>query len=174
MHYDTLIFNGTVITLNPAFDIIEDGVVGIKNGKIAIVEPRKGDIAAYAADDRVDAKGGLILPGLVNTHVHLPMSLFRGLADDLPLAEWLNEHIFPAEQRYITPSAIRTGTRLSCLEMLLSGTTTCCDGYFHENAVAEAVLETGMRAVLAQGVIDFPAPGVPEPARNVEAAAEYV
>jgi 5-methylthioadenosine/S-adenosylhomocysteine deaminase len=174
MQYDTLVFNGSVMTVNPAFDRIEDGVVGIRDGRIETVAKRRGEISAYPARSFHDAGGGLILPGLINTHVHLPMSLFRGLADDLPLAEWLNAHIFPAEQRHINPAAIRTGTRLACLEMLLSGTTTCCDGYFYEDAVAEAVHEMGMRAVLAQGVVDFPAPGVPDPARNVEAAAEYV
>ncbi len=174
MQYDRIIYNGCVITVNPVFDMIEDGVVGIRNGRIARVGKKPSDFDAYAADDWVDAAGGLIMPGLVNTHVHLPMSLFRGLADDLPLSEWLNDHIFPAEFRYINEASIKLGTRLSCLEMLLSGTTTCCDGYFLEDSVAEAVLETGMRAVLAQGVIDFPAPGAPNPARNVETAAAFV
>ncbi len=174
MRYDTVILNGRVLTLNPAFDIIEDGAVCIENGVIVRVEPRPPDMGAYPADQVIDAQKGLIMPGLVNAHAHLPMSLFRGLADDLPLAEWLSEHIFPAESRHIDPFAVRSGTRLSCLEMLLSGTTTCCDGYFFEDAVAEAVQETGMRAVLAQGVIDFPAPGVPDPAENVAAASQYV
>ncbi|MFP4225347.1 MAG: amidohydrolase family protein [Desulfobacterales bacterium] len=174
MAYDRIIYNGCVITVNPAFDIIYDGMVAIRDGRIARVEKKPSDFDAYETDDWVDAAGGLILPGLVNTHVHLPMSLFRGLADDLPLSEWLNDHIFPAEFRYINEATIKTGTRLSCLEMLLSGTTTCCDGYFMEDFVAEALLETGMRGVLAQGVIDFPAPGSPDPARNVETAAAYV
>ena len=174
MKYDRIIYNGCVITVNPAFEIIADGLVAIRNGEIVRVEKKPVDVGTYAADEWVDAAGGLILPGLVNTHVHLPMSLFRGLADDLPLAEWLNDHIFPAEFRYINEASIKVGTRLSCLEMLLSGTTTCCDGYFMEDAVAEAALESGMRAVLAQGIIDFPAPGAPDPARNVEIAAAYV
>ncbi len=174
MTYDRIIYNGCVMTFNPAFDIIYDGMVAIRDGRIARVEKKPRNFDAYAADDWVDAAGGLILPGLVNTHVHLPMALFRGLADDLPLSEWLNDHIFPAEFRYINEAAIKIGTRLSCLEMLLSGTTTCCDGYFMEDFVAEALLETGMRGVLAQGVIDFPAPGSPDPARNVETAAAYV
>jgi 5-methylthioadenosine/S-adenosylhomocysteine deaminase len=174
MRYDTVFFNGCVITVNPAFDIIEDGVVCILGGVIERVEKRGGDIAGYRAAERIDAGGGLILPGLVNCHVHLPMSLFRGLADDLPLAEWLSGHIFPAEERFLDPSAVGTGTRLSLLEMLLSGTTACCDGYFYEDAVAEAALDAGIRAVLAQGVIDFPAPGIPDPEENVEAAAGFV
>ncbi len=174
MQYDTVIINGRVLTLNPTFDIIENGVVCIQDGIIVRVEARVSDTAAYPAEQVIDARDGLVMPGLVNTHAHLPMSLFRGLADDLPLAEWLSEHIFPAETRHIDPAAVRSGTRLSCLEMLLSGTTTCCDGYFFEDAVAEAVRETGMRAVLAHGIIDFPAPGVPDPSENIAAASQYV
>ncbi len=172
--FDRIIYNGTVITVNPDFEVIAQGVVCIKDGRIDRVEPQRGLISEYLADDRIDAKGGLILPGLVNAHVHLPMSLFRGLADDLPLSRWLERYIFPAEQRHITPESVAIGTRLSCAEMLLSGTTTCCDGYFYEDAVAEAVSGMGIRAVLGQGVIDLPAPGVDDPTRNVEAAVSFV
>ncbi len=174
MIFDRIIYNGIVLAVNPGFDIIEDGVVGIKDGVIQFVEPRKNDISQYRADDVVNANGGIVLPGLINSHTHLPMSIFRGLADDLPLAQWLNEYIFPAEQKHISPETVRIGTLLSCAEMLMSGTTTCCDGYFYEDAVAAAFLETGLRGVLAQGVIDFPAPGVPDPLKNVTAATEFV
>jgi 5-methylthioadenosine/S-adenosylhomocysteine deaminase len=102
------------------------------------------------------------------------MSLFRGLADDLPLMVWLNEHMFPAEAAHIRPETVYPGTLLSCAEMLLSGTTCCCDGYFYEESVAKAVAESGMRGILAQGVIDFPAPGVSDPSRNVEIATRFV
>lgn len=174
MKLDLLIFNGIVLIVNPGFEIIEDGIVGIKDGVIQFVEYRIKPISEYDADDFVDANGGIIMPGLINAHTHLPMSIFRGLADDLPLAQWLNEFIFPAEQKHISPDTVRIGTRLSCAEMLFSGTTTCCDGYFYEDEVAAAVLETGLRAVLAQGVIDFPAPGVPDPLKNVEIATAFV
>ncbi|HMA66568.1 MAG TPA: amidohydrolase [Desulfosalsimonadaceae bacterium] len=174
MHFDCVVCNGTVLTMNPDFEIIEDGVVCWKNGRIERVEKRRREKGAYSARETVDAGGGLVMPGLINTHTHLPMSLFRGLADDMPLSEWLNGHIFPAEARYINACSICTGVRLSLLEMLLSGTTTCCDGYFLEDAAASAVMESGMRAVLGQGVIDLPAPGVPEPAGNVSAAGDFV
>jgi 5-methylthioadenosine/S-adenosylhomocysteine deaminase len=95
------------------------------------------------------------MPGLVNTHTHLPMTLFRGLADDLPLMTWLKDHIFRPNLVYLEPETVYWGTRMACAEMLLSGTTCCCGGYFLEEHVARAVAETGMRAVLAQGVIDF-------------------
>jgi 5-methylthioadenosine/S-adenosylhomocysteine deaminase len=102
------------------------------------------------------------------------MSLFRGLADDLPLTEWLNDHIFKAETQWLNPESVYAGTLLSCGEMLLSGTTTFCDGYFFEDAVARATMESGMRAVLAQGIIDFPAPGVPDPQENVAKAEQFI
>jgi 5-methylthioadenosine/S-adenosylhomocysteine deaminase len=172
--YDRVIHNGMVLTVNAGFDIITDGVVCIRDGVIARVESRKRAIDDYPARDIMDAAGGIIMPGLVNAHVHLPMSIFRGLADDLPLADWLNHYIFPAEREYIRPETVRIGTLLSCAEMMLSGTTTCCDGYFHEDIVASAVAETGLRAVLGQGVIDYPAPGVPDPARNIDVASAFV
>jgi 5-methylthioadenosine/S-adenosylhomocysteine deaminase len=102
------------------------------------------------------------------------MTIFRGLADDLPLDTWLNQYIFPAEATFINPENVALGTQLACAEMLLSGTTCFCDGYFLEDRVAREVFKTGMRAVLGQGVIDFPAPGVPEPRENVSAATGFV
>jgi len=174
MTYDLVIHNGTLVTVNPTFEIVPDGLLCIKAGKLARIESRAGNQTLPAAKEILDAGGGLIMPGLVNTHTHLPMTLFRGLADDLPLDTWLNEHIFPAENAHIKPENVRWGTLLACAEMLLSGTTTCCDGYFYENTVAEAVKTSGLRAVLAQGVIDFPAPGVPEPAENLKIPQKFV
>ena len=114
------------------------------------------------------------MPGLINTHTHAPMSCFRGIADDLPLIRWLEDYIFPAESRFLDPDLAYWGALLSSAEMILSGTTCFADGYFFESDVARAVEKTGLRAVLAQGVIDFPAPGVPDPARNVRTAEEFI
>jgi 5-methylthioadenosine/S-adenosylhomocysteine deaminase len=102
------------------------------------------------------------------------MILFRGLADDLPLATWLNDYIFNAEGRWLNPENVYTATLLSCAEMVLSGTTTFCDGYFFEDAVAAAVQEFGMRAILGQGIVDFPAPGVPDPEKNIAEAERFI
>ena len=168
MSYDLVIHNGTIVTVNARFEIIPDGLLCIKAGKLQRIESISGNPSLPAAKEVLDAGGGLIIPGLVNTHTHLPMTLFRGLADDLQLDIWLNEHIFPAEGAHINPDNVRWGTLLACTEMLLSGTTTCCDGYFYENAVAAALKTSGLRAVLAQGVVDFPAPGVPEPNQNIK------
>jgi 5-methylthioadenosine/S-adenosylhomocysteine deaminase len=173
MTYDLVVHNGTIVTVNPSFEIIPDGLLCIKAGKIQRVEALPDNPALPAAKETINAAGGIIMPGLVNTHTHLPMTLFRGLADDLPLDVWLNEHIFPAESDHIHPDNVRQGTLLACVEMLLSGTTTCCDGYFFEDQVAAAVQTSGMRAILAQGVIDFPAPGVPDPQENIEIARRF-
>jgi 5-methylthioadenosine/S-adenosylhomocysteine deaminase len=173
MKFDIVVYNGIIVTVNPDFDIIDKGVVCIRNGMLERIEPWDEDVEVPAADTVINAKGGIVMPGLVNTHTHLPMSLFRGLADDLPLMTWLNEHIFPAESKYINPESVRLGTLLSCAEMILAGTTTCCDGYFHEDEVARAVCDSGLRAVLGQGVIDFPAPGVPDPKNNIKTAVEF-
>lgn len=171
---DTLLYNATVLTLNRDFEIHRPGMVGISGDRIAMVAPDADGTQLPQARSSIDVKGGIVMPGLVNAHTHLPMALFRGLADDLSLESWLNDHIFPAEFQHIRPETVRPATRLAAAELLLSGTTTCCDGYFHEDAVADAVYGTGLRAVLGQGVVDFPAPGVSDPARNVEAARQFV
>ena len=168
MTYDLVIHNATIVTVNASFEIIPNGLLCIKAGKIQRIESMPSNKSLPAAKESIDAAGGLIMPGLVNTHTHLPMTLFRGLADDLPLDIWLNKHIFPAEGAHINPDNVRWAALLACVEMLLSGTTTCCDGYFLEDQVAEAIRLSGMRAVLAQGVIDFPAPGVPDPRKNIK------
>ena len=172
--YDIVVHNGIVLTVNSEFDVFRDGLVCIADGTLKRVEHRADNESLPAARQVIDAAGGIIMPGLVNTHTHVPMSLFRGLADDLPLTEWLNDHIFKAETQWLNPESVYAGTLLSCGEMLLSGTTTFCDGYFFEDAVAAAVLESGMRAVLAQGIIDFPAPGVPDPRENVTKAGQFI
>jgi 5-methylthioadenosine/S-adenosylhomocysteine deaminase len=174
MTFDVLIHNGLVLTMNTAFDVVRDGLVAVKDGRIQRVEARSIQAPLPEAKAVIDAEGGIIMPGLVNTHTHLPMTLFRGLADDLPLAVWLQEHIFPAESTHITPENVRSGALLGCAELLLGGTTTLCDGYFYEDEVAEMVITAGLRAVLGQGVIDYPAPGVPDPSENVLTAAAFV
>ena len=171
--FDLLVHNGTIVTVNDAFDIVADGHVAIKDGKIVSVTEKNSMRHLPEADTVIDAQGGIIMPGLVNTHTHVPMSLFRGLADDLPLDTWLNEHIFPAEAKHITPEFVKWATWLACTEMVLGGITTCCDGYFHEDEVALAFNQFGLRAVAGQGIIDFPAPGVPDPGEKLNVARNF-
>jgi len=172
--YDTVIYGGTIVTVNPDTGIIENGWIGIRDGRLEQIAALSAGAPPPQGRRRIDATGHLVVPGLVNTHTHLPMTLFRGLADDLPLAQWLQRHIFPAEAAHMSAENVSLGALLGCIEMIRSGTTACCDGYFLEEYVAEAAHAAGIRAVLGQGVVDFPAPGVPNPALNVAAAAEFV
>jgi len=170
---DMLIVNGTVLTMDAYDRVIENGSVAIKDARIVFLGGAHA-IDHTHANDVIDARGGIVMPGLINTHTHVPMTIFRGLADDLPLDAWLNQHIFPAEAAFIENQNVAIGTQLACAEMLLSGTTCFCDGYFLEDQVAREVFKSGMRAVLGQGVIDFPAPGVPDPRDNIAAARRFV
>ncbi|MFO7605533.1 MAG: amidohydrolase [Desulfurivibrionaceae bacterium] len=122
----------------------------------------------------IDARGSLVLPGLINCHNHAAMSLFRGLADDLPLMVWLQDHIFRAEARFVSSEMVYWCSKLAAAEMILSGTTTVADGYFFEDDCARSFKEAGLRAVAAQGVIDFPAPGVPDPTDNIDTGARFL
>lgn len=168
-----LIHNCTAITVNSNFDIIENAEIKISGGHIVSVAKCSNMPGIDDFEEIIDAEGGIVMPGLVNTHTHLPMTLFRGLADDMPLMTWLNDHIFPAEAEYINAESARAGALLGCAEMLLSGTTSCCDGYFHEDSVAMAMFESGIRGIAAHGIIDFPAPGVSDPSKNIEAASIF-
>ena len=170
---DMVLTGGKVLTVDSNNTYFEEGAVAISGSEIIAVGT-VADLAGIEATERIDARGKLIMPGLVNAHNHMPMTLFRGLADDLPLEQWLHGHIFPAEARFITPESVRLGAQLAVAEMVLSGTTTCCDGYFLASDIADAVVSTGMRMISGQGVIDFPAPGVPDPKNNIGVADRFV
>ncbi len=154
---DLLIKNGMILTMNAELQIIEKGAVRVRNGVIISVGKDAADGSHDAQTLEIDAQGGIIMPGLINSHTHAAMTLFRGLADDLPLMEWLNDHIFPAESR-ITADMVYRGTLLACAEMLLSGTTCFCDMYLFEEEVAKAAAKVGMRAVVGEVLYDFPSP----------------
>jgi 5-methylthioadenosine/S-adenosylhomocysteine deaminase len=153
--FDILIKNGTILTMDAQTSCIEAGFVGIRGDSISAL----GILGEKASRAKkvIDAGGGLILPGFINGHTHAAMSLFRGLADDLPLMDWLNHYIFPAEKR-MNPEFISLGTQLACAEMILSGTTTFCDMYLFEDAVAEAAQHAGMRCLVGEVLYDFPSP----------------
>src|SRR3984957_14619165 len=155
---DLLIVHGTVVTMDVQRHIIDDGAIAVLGDSIVAVGKSAEIESRYEAPKIIDARGGIIMPGLINGHAHAAMSLFRGIADDLSLDEWLNKYIFPAEARNVTEDFVVWATRLSLLEMLRSGTTTYCDMYYFEDAVARVTKEAGMRGVLAETIIDFPAP----------------
>jgi 5-methylthioadenosine/S-adenosylhomocysteine deaminase len=168
---DLIVRGGVVLTMIDGRPPVQDGVVRVRGGRILSVDDREGE---EPGAEVLDARNGVILPGLVNTHVHTAMTLFRGFADDLPLAEWLFDHIFPAEARLLDPGTVYWGALLGCLEMIASGTTCIADGYFFQDATLEAVERAGLRALIAQGVIDFPAPGVPRPEDNLAAGRAFL
>lgn len=168
--FDMVIQGGMLLTMSAKMEIVEDAMIGIKDGRITLVDKSR----PLQAGKIIDAAGCLILPGLVNTHTHLPMVCFRGMADDLTLMEWLTHHIFPAEARFVNKKMVYEGSVLAIAEMILSGTTTFCDGYFFENQIAEAVQACGMRAVVSQGFADFATPDNPKFEKMMDAANRFV
>ncbi|MCX5881018.1 MAG: amidohydrolase family protein, partial [Deltaproteobacteria bacterium] len=152
---DILIQNGMLLTLDPQLTVIENGFIAINGDSISHIG--SGVNSSLTASKIIDAKGGIILPGLVNGHTHAAMTLFRGLADDLPLMEWLSGYIFPAESR-MDADFVHTGSLLACAEMILSGTTTFCDMYLFEDEVASAAKQSGMRSLVGEVLYDFPSP----------------
>jgi 5-methylthioadenosine/S-adenosylhomocysteine deaminase len=170
---DLLITNCVILPVPGTAQLISHGYVAIAGSRIVGVGPMaqcpQGGIRTV-----VDGQGQLAMPGLVNGHCHAPMTLFRGLADDLDLVTWLHQHIFPAESALVSPEMVYWCSRLAVAEMLLSGTTTVADGYFFEEEVARACVEVGLRCVAGQAVIDFPAPGAPDPTRNIEVAEAFI
>jgi 5-methylthioadenosine/S-adenosylhomocysteine deaminase len=154
---DWLITNGAVVTLDGEFRVLENGFVAIRGERIVAV----GEMTfakSYRAKQTIDARGKAVLPGLVNAHTHLPMTLYRGLADDLDLQEWLTKYIFPAEAKNTTKDFTIAGTQLGLVELIRGGTTTYADMYYFEDAIAEETKRAGVRGVLGETLIDFPAP----------------
>jgi 5-methylthioadenosine/S-adenosylhomocysteine deaminase len=171
---DLVVQHGTVVTVDPSRTVLADGAVAIAGGKIVAVGSREAVGREYRGRAVLDAGGGLVIPGLVNAHTHAPMVLFRGLADDLPLMDWLRHKIFPAEARHVNREFVRTGTELAALEMIRSGTTTFVDMYYFEDEVAAAVDEAGLRGVLGETLIDFPSPDHRTPKEALEAGRLFL
>ncbi len=161
-----LLIGAWVVTLNDAWEVFSPGAVAVKGEDIVAVGPPGELKARFQAKRILDYPDGLLLPGLINAHTHAAMALFRGLADDLPLEDWLNSHIFPAE-RHLDREFVYWGTKLAVAEMLLSGTTTFCDMYLFADAVARAAAETGIRAVVGEVLYDFPSPNYGPPAEGL-------
>ena len=163
-----------VITMDAQRRVIENGAVAIKADRILAIGTKTDIDARYTSKQRLDRPDAIIAPGLINTHTHAAMSLFRGIADDLTLQDWLTKFIFPAEAKNVTAEFVRWGTRLGVLEMLLSGTTTYTDMYYFEDVVAEATKEAGMRGVLGETVIGFPVADNKTPADALAYTERYL
>ena len=156
---DLIIRGEFVVTIDATRPMIEDGAVAVMNGEIVAVGPADSVLAAYRSPFEIEGEERVLMPGLINGHTHAAMTLFRGVADDLELSEWLSEFIFPLEAEFVDEEFVRLGTQLACWEMIRGGTTTFVDMYFYPDAVAEAVDECGLRAIISAPAIDFPSPG---------------
>lgn len=155
---DTIFSGGFVLTMDNRFTTYAYGAVAVKDGKILAVGPTADITAQYTADNTVDCAGQYIMPGLINTHTHVPMTLLRAMSDDQRLDVWLNGYIMPTEREFVSPEFCRVGTKLACAEMVRGGVTTFTDMYYFEDDIAAATAEVGMRAVLGETVLKFPAP----------------
>ncbi len=144
-----------VVPVEPGGAVLEEHAVAVRAGRIEAVLPYATAAARYPRRDAIELPEHVLIPGLVNAHTHAAMSLMRGLADDLPLLRWLQEHVWPAEMRHVSPQFVRDGTLLACAEMLRGGVTCFNDMYFYPEAALEAVLESGMRAALGMIVVEF-------------------
>ncbi|HPT28151.1 MAG TPA: amidohydrolase [Bryobacteraceae bacterium] len=171
---DLIVSAGTVLTMDAGHRAISNGAVAISGGRILAVGPKAEIVKSFRAKSRIDRPGAILLPGLINAHTHASMSLLRGLADDVNLVTWLREFIFPAEAKNVDREFVRWGARLGMLEMLLGGTTTYTDMYYFEDDIAEVTKQAGMRGVLGQTVIGFPAPDYKAPEAALAATEQFI
>ncbi|MDQ3800323.1 MAG: amidohydrolase [Acidobacteriota bacterium] len=171
---DLLIVGGTIVTMDRQRRVIEDGAVVVRNGEIAEVGKRADVTRNLRARQTVNAGGKVVIPGLINTHTHIPMTLFRGISDDLDLNEWLTKYIFPAEAKNVTEDFVRAGTRLGLAEMIRGGTTAYCDMYYFEDAIADETAKAGVRGVLGETIIQFPVADNKTPEDAMRYSERYV
>lgn len=166
---DLIIRNGIILTINPSGQIINKGSIAIEKNIIIAIDSIENIDIEYFSDEIIDADEKIVMPGLINCHTHLPMSLYRGIADDMQLKEWLYDYIFPAEAEFSTANNISIATQLAVLEMIKSGTTCFNDMYYFEDEIAQAATKIGIRGVISESLIDYPAPN----AKNYKEAYRY-
>src|SRR5688500_16552823 len=170
----TIVAGGTVVTIDGARNIYTPGAVAIEGTTIVGVGPAADIAARFKAAEQINTVGARVIPGLINTHGHAPMVLYRGLADDLRLQEWLEKYIFPAEAKTVSREMVRAGTRLAALEMIQSGTTTYADMYYFEEEIARETKAAGLRGVLGQTVIRFPVADARTPKEALTRAEAFI
>jgi 5-methylthioadenosine/S-adenosylhomocysteine deaminase len=169
-----VILNGIVVTEDANRRVIQQGGVAIDDTDVVAVDTADAIRKQFRGRETIDAAGQVVMPGLINTHTHAPMVLFRGLADDVALMDWLNKYIFPAESKMVSPEFVRAGTRLAALEMIESGTTTFADMYYFEEEVAKETKAAGLRGVLGQTIIQFPVADAKTPADSLARAEAFI
>lgn len=170
--FDLIVKNGWILTMDENFSEFKNGYIAIKDGKIEDIG--ENIPANYTAKEIIDVNNSIVLPGLINAHTHAAMTLLRGYGSDNPLKIWLEKYIWPVEGKFVSYEFVKDGTDLACYEMIRNGVTTFVDMYFYENAVADAVLESGMRAVLCTGILDFPTPGAKTPQEGIEKTKDFI
>ncbi len=171
---DILLSNAIVITMDENFNQYEPGAVVVSGDSILAVGPEQEIKNSFIAAETIDCGGKVIMPGLVNAHTHVPMTLLRGLADDLRLDVWLLGYMMPVEREFVSPDFVRLGTELACVELIRSGVTCFADMYYFEESVAQATAEAGLRAVCSQTVMKYPTPDADFYEESLAAAREYI
>jgi 5-methylthioadenosine/S-adenosylhomocysteine deaminase len=171
-HY--LLTNAIVLTMDERMAIYEPGAIAIQDDSILAVGMQDELEQTVTADEVIDCQGKVLMPGLINAHTHAPMSLLRGLADDLRLDVWLMGYMMPVERRFVSPEFVELGTRLACAELIRSGVTCFADMYYFEGHVAQATAEAGLRAVCGQTVLKFPAPDAHDYEESLTQAREFI
>jgi len=166
---DIIIEHAKILTMDSSHSLFDNAAIVIKQGRILEIGPSDSIALKYTALRTIDATNKLVMPGLVNTHTHVPMNLFRGYSDDKPLHEWLYKYMFPLEAKYVNARNVKLGAQLAIIEMLKSGTTIFNDSYYYEDEVALAAKEIGMRAIVNEGLISFPVPN----AKNYKEGLAY-
>jgi 5-methylthioadenosine/S-adenosylhomocysteine deaminase len=169
-----VIANGTVLTMDGSSRVLSPGSVAIDGADIVAIDRPDAIRQQFRAAETIEAWGSVIMPGLINTHTHAPMVMYRGLADDLALMDWLQKYIFPAEAKTVSPEFVRAGTRLAALEMIQSGTTTYADMYYFEEEIAKETKAAGLRGVLGQTIIQFPVADAKTPAEGLARAEAFI
>ncbi len=171
---DVILTNAVVLTMNATGDIFTDGAIAVSGDSIVAVGAAAEIAAHYQAKETLDCRGRVVMPGLINAHTHAPMTLVRGLADDLRLDVWLMGYVMPVEREFVSPDFCRLGTLLACAEMIRSGVTSFADMYYFEEHVARAAAEAGMRALCGQTVLKFPSPDADSYDDSLAAAREFI
>jgi 5-methylthioadenosine/S-adenosylhomocysteine deaminase len=171
---DILLTNAIVLTMDGKMNQYDPGAVAVKGDMIVAVGLEAEIKKEYSANETIDCAGKVLMPGLVNAHTHVPMTLLRGLEDDLRLDVWLMGYMLPVEREFVTPEFVRLGTLLACAEQIRSGVTTFNDMYFFEDAIAQATADAGMRAVCGQSVMKYPAPDAPSFEDSLAMAREFI
>jgi 5-methylthioadenosine/S-adenosylhomocysteine deaminase len=171
---DTILTNATVLTMDPEYNLYASGAVAVQNGEIVAAGPENEILKEFSCDNTIDCGGKVLMPGLVNAHTHVPMTLLRGLADDLRLDVWLMGYMMPVEREFVSPDFVQLGTSLACAEMIRSGVTCFADMYYFEEDVARATAAAGMRAVCSQSILKFPTPDADSFEESLEYTRDYI